>query len=69
VCVDEARQQRGVAEVDDLRGGQRGAADGFNLVAADDHYGGRDHALAFAVDQARGSDDERCLGGEYAGSD
>ena len=56
VRVDEAGEECHVTEVDDLRAGRRGAADGLDLVAADDHYRWRDDGAAAAVDEPRGAE-------------
>jgi hypothetical protein len=55
VRVDQARQQRHVAEVDDLRVGGNGAADRLDLVAADDDHRRRHDRAAAAVDHPRGA--------------
>jgi len=55
VRIDEAGQQRHVAEVDHLGVRGDGAADRFDLVAADDDDRRRNDRAAAAVDHPRGA--------------
>ena len=64
VGVDQAGQQRGVAEIDDLRaGGMRdGRADGGDAIALDQDFAGRRDVAGFDVEQARGMQDDGARG-------
>ena len=67
VRVDEARQQRRVAEVDGLRaGGDGGVRTHADDLAVGYHYDqpGRDDVVALAVEHARGFEHVGLVGGE-----
>ncbi len=61
VRVDQAGEQRGVAEIDDLRAGGMvdGGADGGDAVALDQDLAGRDDCSGFDIEQTRGVQDAR----------
>ena len=73
VAVDETRQQRDVAEVDDLRAGGEifhyigGGADGDDAVALDDDGLVVEHFAGGGVDEVRGLDDRDGLGSGVSG--
>jgi hypothetical protein len=61
VGVDQARHQRGVAEVDRLRFGGvgHGGADGNNLIPLHQDLPRRNNATGFDIEQARGMEKDR----------
>jgi hypothetical protein len=64
VRVDEAGEQRGVAEIDDLSAsgyGRAGTGGGDFIVGDDDEAGSRER-IAFAVEHARGLEDDGFAG-------
>src|SRR5262249_15622773 len=56
--VDEAGEQRGVAEIDDLGVGRNGAADRLDPAVLDDHDGIARDGVGGAVEHARGLEDD-----------
>ena len=69
VRVDEARQQRGVAEVDDLRAGRDGDVDADDAVARVDDDGVVHDGVRGAVEEVGGFEGDGLGLGEGRGSE
>jgi hypothetical protein len=65
VRVDEAREERGVAEVDDARvsGVVNGGSDGADFVALDENFAGLEESAGVDLEKARGVEHDGLLSG------